>query len=504
MNQDSYTFTENGSFTFIAIDEAGNRSEKTVTISNIDKTLPTEGEITVIAVDEEGRTIKTIHKKNLGLGVQVVTAPDIPGYELISTPVVTIWLKPADNVKQVTFTYKLDQEWKGWEEAEKVVGEAEKKVEEAENNPTEKRKEEAQNKIDEARDIVGKLPESDKKDELNKKLDDLQKRLDKVIIPKEDLSVRDKLDNDDSEKDVDKNKTNKPEIGNITPDQFVARWKGHEVLSQEPILIEEKSKAVFEVEEKQINLMDEKGLSPRFYKWNEEKEKWVAMATKGDKNKIETYRDVEGYVAAFAVDQPIFSDVKGNEWYAEIADRANGLALIEGYTDNKGGTTLKPNNSISRSEFYAITARLFGAVQEGDNSLYEIVKLKSTDDAEKILFSTDYEVLDWAKPYIAALYEKNIIKEIEGRTKLDDSITRIEAIDALSKLLREVEDIDNIDLNKFKDSKEIREYEKLIGENVQIANVVKGYQDQTLRPNDNMTRIEALTLIINALEKLGW
>lgn len=41
LNQESYTFTENGSFTFIATDEAGNISEQTVEITNIDKVKPT-------------------------------------------------------------------------------------------------------------------------------------------------------------------------------------------------------------------------------------------------------------------------------------------------------------------------------------------------------------------------------------------------------------------------------------------------------------------------------
>jgi hypothetical protein len=40
LNVSSHTFTENGSFTFIATDLAGNISEKTVTISHIDKTPP--------------------------------------------------------------------------------------------------------------------------------------------------------------------------------------------------------------------------------------------------------------------------------------------------------------------------------------------------------------------------------------------------------------------------------------------------------------------------------
>ncbi|CEG29285.1 Ig-like domain-containing protein [Bacillus sp. B-jedd] len=44
LNKQSHTFTENGSFTFEAKDRAGNITEKTVTISNIDKVAP---EITV-------------------------------------------------------------------------------------------------------------------------------------------------------------------------------------------------------------------------------------------------------------------------------------------------------------------------------------------------------------------------------------------------------------------------------------------------------------------------
>jgi alpha-tubulin suppressor-like RCC1 family protein len=40
LNTNSYTFTENGSFTFTATDAAGNRSSQTVTISSIDKTAP--------------------------------------------------------------------------------------------------------------------------------------------------------------------------------------------------------------------------------------------------------------------------------------------------------------------------------------------------------------------------------------------------------------------------------------------------------------------------------
>jgi hypothetical protein len=72
LNTTSHTFTENGSFGFIASDAAGNSTTKTVTISNIDKTAPeitigdfstdpTNQDITVTATTNEGTLNATSH-----------------------------------------------------------------------------------------------------------------------------------------------------------------------------------------------------------------------------------------------------------------------------------------------------------------------------------------------------------------------------------------------------------------------------------------------------------
>jgi len=66
LNADSHTFTDNGSFDFIATDDAGNTTTKTITVSNIDKTPPvitfapytttaTNQDITVNATTNEGK-----------------------------------------------------------------------------------------------------------------------------------------------------------------------------------------------------------------------------------------------------------------------------------------------------------------------------------------------------------------------------------------------------------------------------------------------------------------
>ena len=57
MNFSQWTFTDNGSFTFEAEDEAGNKSSETVTISHIDRVAPTFR----VTKDPEEKTNKDVH-----------------------------------------------------------------------------------------------------------------------------------------------------------------------------------------------------------------------------------------------------------------------------------------------------------------------------------------------------------------------------------------------------------------------------------------------------------
>lgn len=57
LNVTSHTFTQNGSFDFISTDEAGNITTKTVTITNIDKTVPIVTGVTNVASYKVNRTI---------------------------------------------------------------------------------------------------------------------------------------------------------------------------------------------------------------------------------------------------------------------------------------------------------------------------------------------------------------------------------------------------------------------------------------------------------------
>ena len=60
LNATSHTFTENGSFDFIATDAAGNSTTKTITITNIDKIVPTAVVSYDITTQTTGNVVATI------------------------------------------------------------------------------------------------------------------------------------------------------------------------------------------------------------------------------------------------------------------------------------------------------------------------------------------------------------------------------------------------------------------------------------------------------------
>ncbi|TAH59625.1 MAG: hypothetical protein EWM50_07740, partial [Gottschalkiaceae bacterium] len=224
-------------------------------------------------------------------------------------------------------------------------------------------------------------------------------------------------------------------------------------------------------------------LQPRFYMWNTEKEKWVALATKIEGNTVETYGEVDGYVAVFGVKQPSFDDIKGDEWFIEKLDRANGFALIEGIEDGEQ-LKLEPNKELTRKELYTMVARIFGAVPKGQTSLYN-----------ELDFIDEGQGSDWYIPYLQEFHNAGIIDKEFSKEQADEKVTRLEALELLTKMLNRVENVDTLDLSKFNDVDNV---------NVRIASVVDGFPDGTLRLNNNLSRIEVITIIVNVLEELGW
>ena len=176
--------------------------------------------------------------------------------------------------------------------------------------------------------------------------------------------------------------------------------------------------------------------------------------------------------------------MKGDEWFVERMDRANGLAIVEGVKQSDGSITLSPEKMVTRKEFYAMVGRIFGAVPKGQTSLY--------NELDCIV---EGQGLNWYTPYLQEFYNKGIISNVFTKDEVSEEITRLEALELLTTMLSRVEKVDNLDLSKFKDVE---------NPNIQLASIVDGFPDNTLRLDNNLSRIDAITILVNTLERLGW
>lgn len=166
-------------------------------------------------------------------------------------------------------------------------------------------------------------------------------------------------------------------------------------------------------------------------------------------------------VPSFAAERT-FSDIDGH-WAEETILSLAERGVVCGYPDG----TVRPDNTISRAEFAALTARVFGYTGTDAESPF--------DDL------TDC----WAKPQIAALTAAGIIcaDEYDGSFAPNEFITRGE----MTRIL--VRAIDGgkscTDADSF--AKAAMSYD-----------VLKGYDDGTLRLENTATRAEVFSMLVRA------
>ena len=137
-----------------------------------------------------------------------------------------------------------------------------------------------------------------------------------------------------------------------------------------------------------------------------------------------------------------FSDIKSNEWYSKYVGYLERYDVINGYSDG----TFKPDASVTRAEFVAMTVRFNALFSEVKKDSYTV---KYTDIAK------DY----WAYSDIA--YAKNagwLNGYADGTFKGDNAITRAEVVTVVNRATGRCADEDYITknvsvLNKFTDIK---------------------------------------------------
>lgn len=168
-----------------------------------------------------------------------------------------------------------------------------------------------------------------------------------------------------------------------------------------------------------------------------------------------------------------FTDID-NSWAREQISDWLQKGLISGYTDK----TFRPNDKISRAEFVSVINKIFGYKDTSGEEFKDVSKNK------------------W---YYEEIYKARqagyISGYADGTFKPDKYISRQEAATIIFNLLKLNKIEDRNALTAFKDSKEIRTWSK-DNVNAVVANgYMIGYTDHSFRPEQLLTRAEAVVLL---------
>lgn len=165
----------------------------------------------------------------------------------------------------------------------------------------------------------------------------------------------------------------------------------------------------------------------------------------------------------------VFKDIS-NHWAKDnILDFVEKGYLL-GYEDN----TFRPNNSITRAEFIKIVNKFFDLTKESD-----------------VNFS-DVKGDEWYYKDLRIAVEVGYIDGYEDNTfRANGNITRQE----VAKIISKVKGLKGSEELKFKDSNNISSWAKEYVIALVSNGIIDGYEDNTFRPLNNMTRAEAVTIL---------
>ncbi len=160
-------------------------------------------------------------------------------------------------------------------------------------------------------------------------------------------------------------------------------------------------------------------------------------------------------------------------------NKTNHIAYIQGYMDG----TMQPNGNITRGEVAEIVYRLM------------------TDEYRGTYYTTENSFVDvhkdiWCNASISTDAQAGLLKGYEdGKFQFNNSITRAEFATIVSRFF-------SIDKTAQSDLTDIQGHwaEDAINK-VAMVEWVEGYSDKTFRPNDCITRAEAVTIFNRILDR---
>lgn len=189
-----------------------------------------------------------------------------------------------------------------------------------------------------------------------------------------------------------------------------------------------------------------------------------------------------------------FKDEKELKWALEHIIRLASKGVFTGYEDG----TFKPQQKITRIESIVAAVRLMGLREQAESQAEMSTKL-NFKDAD--VLARKYP---WAVGYVAVALEKDLFSETDAAIQPEKPATRLFAATLLVKALGlETEAIAKVNTQLgFKDGEKIPAGSVGYVAVAADKGIVTGYNDNTFRPNQPVTRAELAALLDRTDEQM--
>ena len=173
-----------------------------------------------------------------------------------------------------------------------------------------------------------------------------------------------------------------------------------------------------------------------------------------------------------------FRDLPSGHWAYQDCVTLYRRGIITG----DGDGSIRPSDFIKREEIAAVLAKAFGLTASGAD------------------FQMDDTSSAWAKDYIAAAVENGVMMEDANGTYRGASYaTRAETVTMINRCAGLSGSAESV--VAFRDAAEIPAYSIPAFAALVEKGVINGYEDNTVRPNNNITRAEVFKIIARILEE---
>ena len=174
--------------------------------------------------------------------------------------------------------------------------------------------------------------------------------------------------------------------------------------------------------------------------------------------------------------QDIFNDISEYDWAAEAIKNLYEKSIIKG----KENGEFAPGDNVAREEFTAMIVRAFDLTYEGKTSKNFL----------------DIKEGDWFENYVKVAASRGIISGMpDGSFGVGQMITRQDMAVILVNLLKN----NNISVvaedSAFSDFNEVDSYAETAVKTLSQLKIINGFEDNTYRPHNSMTRAEAAVVV---------